>query len=158
MRATIRCVVTLALMLAASAAGAATIADLSWLSGCWANDLGEDGSGELWTRAAGGTLFGVSRTVKSGKTVGHEFMQIREVEPGQLAFIARPSGQAEATFKLVRATKNELVFENPAHDFPQRVIYRLDSADRLVGRVEGKNDGREQAFDYPMKRSRCPGS
>jgi Domain of unknown function (DUF6265) len=158
MRTLTRCVITLLMTFAAGAASAVTVADFSWLSGCWASDPGEEGSGELWTRAAGGTLFGVSRTVKNGKTVGHEFMQIREVEPGQLAFIARPSGQAEATFKLVRSTGNELVFENPAHDFPQRVIYRLDSADRLVGRVEGKNNGREQAFDYPMKRTSCPGS
>jgi hypothetical protein len=158
MRTTIRCVVTLLLTFTTTAASAASVADLEWLSGCWASDSGEVGSGEVWTRPAGGTLFGLSRTIKNGKTVAHEFMQIREIEPGQLAFIARPSGQTEATFKLVRSTKNELVFENPTHDFPQRVIYRLDSAQRLMGRVEGKSNGREQAFDYPMRRTRCPGS
>jgi hypothetical protein len=158
MHTTTRCLVTLLLTFTTTAASAASVADFEWLSGCWASDSGEAGSGEVWTRPAGGTLFGLSRTIKNGKTVAHEFMQIREVEPGQLAFIARPSGQAEATFKLLRSTKNELVFENPTHDFPQRVIYRLESAQRLMGRVEGKSNGREQAFDYPMKRTRCPGS
>ncbi|MGH8185115.1 MAG: DUF6265 family protein, partial [Steroidobacteraceae bacterium] len=65
MRSLTRCVITLLLTLAAGAAGAATVADFPWLSGCWASDPGEDGSGELWTRAAGGTLFGLSRTVKN---------------------------------------------------------------------------------------------
>ena len=35
------------------------------------------GSGEQWMTPAGGTLLGISRTVAKGRTVAHEFMQIR---------------------------------------------------------------------------------
>lgn len=139
------------LMAVALAAPSSSVQDLAWLSGCWASIDGEAGSGETWTAPAGGTLLGVGRTVKSGKTVSHEFMQIRETGSGQIAFIALPSGQKEASFPLVRLSGQEAVFENPQHDFPQRVIYRRDG-DLLTGRVEGSEGGETKGFDFPMKR------
>lgn len=141
------------LMTFALAAPPSSVQDLAWMSGCWASVAGEPGSGEMWTAPAGGTLLGVSRTVKGGKTVAHEFMQIRETGPGQIAFIALPSGQKEASFPLVRLSGQEVVFENPQHDFPQRVIYRRDG-DSLNGRIEGSEGGETKGIDFPMKR--CP--
>ncbi|HWN44827.1 MAG TPA: DUF6265 family protein [Thermoanaerobaculia bacterium] len=139
------------LMVVALAAPPSSVQDLVWMSGCWASVGGEAGSGETWTAPAGGTLLGVSRTVKRGKTVAHEFMQIRETGSGQIAFIALPSGQTEANFPLVRLSGQEAVFENPQHDFPQRVIYRRNG-DLLTGRVEGSEGGETKGFDFPMKR------
>ena len=83
------------------------------------------------------------------------FADIREVEPGRLAFIANPSGQAQATFPVKSLGEREVVFENPAHDFPQRVIYRLDEAGVLRARIEGTVDGKPRAEDFPMRRVRC---
>ncbi|HWM94726.1 MAG TPA: DUF6265 family protein [Thermoanaerobaculia bacterium] len=131
-----------------------SVQGLAWLSGCWASLGGETGSGETWTSPAGGTLLGISRTVKNGKTVAHEFMQIRETQPGQIAFIALPSGQSEAAFPLVSLSEREVVFENPQHDFPQRVIYRLDK-DLLTGRIEGRRNGEMKGIDFPYKRIDC---
>ena len=91
--------------------------------------------------ASGRTLLGMSRTIAKGRTVADEFMQIREIEPGRLAFIANPSGQAQATFPVLRLGPREVVFENPAHYFPQRVIYRLDDAGVLRARIEGHEQG-----------------
>ena len=143
----------IAFILLLLAAPATSVQDLGWMSGCWASVGGEAGSGETWTAPAGGTLLGVSRTVKGGKTVAHEFMQIRETAPGQIAFLALPSGQKEASFPLVRLSGREAVFENPGHDFPQRVIYRRDG-ERLTGRIEGSEGGETKGFDFPMQR--CP--
>lgn len=141
----------IALAPAEAAAPSSSIQDLAWLSGCWASVGGEAGSGETWTAPAGGTLLGVGRTVKDGKTVAHEFMQIRETGPGQIAFIALPSGQSETSFPLVRLSGQEAVFENPQHDFPQRVIYRRDGS-FLTGRIEGREGGGTKGIDFPMKR------
>jgi hypothetical protein len=136
---------------------AASISDLEWLAGCWSSRGGEAGSEEHWLAPAGGSMLGVGHTVVGGKTVAHEVMQIRETEPGQLAFIARPSGQAEATFPLARLGKDEVVFENLAHDFPQRVIYRRQG-DKLEARIEGTEDGKVKGIDFPMDRVACPAS
>jgi hypothetical protein len=132
-----------------------SVAAFAWLAGCWANVAGEFGTGEVWTAPAGGTMLGVSRTVRDGKTVEYEFMQIREIAPGQLAFVAHPSGQAQAAFPLVQSSPGELVFEDPAHDFPQRVIYRLVPPDRLHARIEGTLQGKDRGVDFHMKRAEC---
>ena len=50
---------------------------------------------------------------------------------------------------------NELIFENPQHDFPQRVIYRLQTDGSLLGRIEGVSKGKEKAVDFPMTRAGC---
>eukprot|EP01137_Pigoraptor_chileana_P028801 Opistho-2@13146 len=78
---------------------------LAWLAGCWARDVSaraEAGSGEQWMAPVGGSMLGVSRTIRGGKTVEHEFMQLRVGADGVLAFTAKPSGQAEASFPLLR--------------------------------------------------------
>ena len=109
---------------------------------------------EMWMAPAGGAMLGVSRTVAGDRVVAHEFMQIRE-QDGSMLFIARPSGHDEATFTLAARAAREAIFANPAHDFPQRVIYRMQG-DRLVGRIEGVQNGKEQSTDYPMRRVPCP--
>ena len=100
-------------------------------------------------------MLGISRTVADGKTVEFEFMQIRQEASGEIRFIAKPSGQPETTFKLIKGSAREVIFENPQHDFPQRVIYRLQSDGSLVGRIEGVSKGKEKAVDFPMSRERC---
>lgn len=96
---------------------------LAWLTGCWGAEGGDPGSVEHWLPLAGGTLLGVSRTVEAGKTVAHEFMQIRRSDAGQIVFIALPSGQGETTFVLQSLGTDSVTFENPAHDFPLRRVY-----------------------------------
>src|SRR5690606_1322061 len=131
----------LALTFAATASVADTeVAALSWLAGCWAAERGEAGSGEHWMPPAGGTMLGVARTVRNGATVGHEFLQIREEADGNVVYVALPSGQAETTFVMTASAPDSVTFENPRHDFPQRITYRLLSADRLAVRIEGVRD------------------
>jgi hypothetical protein len=136
-------------------AAEADIGSLAWLAGCWKAEKGERGSGEQWLPPAGGTMFGVSRTVKNGKTVEFEFIQVRLNAAGKLVFIALPSGQKETTFVASSGGKESVTFENPEHDFPQKVIYRLQSDDRLVARIEGTRDGKLRGVDFPMQRVAC---
>lgn len=139
----------------ALAQGADPLAAAAWLAGCWAAEGQETGSGEHWTAPAGGTMLGVGRTVKNGKTVDFEFMQLRSTAEGKLNFVALPSGQRETTFAQVSNTPEALVFENLQHDFPQRVIYRWVSDERFMARIEGLRSGMLRGIDFPMKRTAC---
>jgi len=129
---------------------------LQWLAGCWASSSGEPGSGEAWMVPAGGTMLGVSRTVKGGRTVAHEFMQIRPLSDGVLAFIAEPSGQRRTEFRVKSLTDDEVVFENLAHDFPHRVAYKLEAPDSLRARIEGLRNGQPRTIEFPLRRASCP--
>ncbi len=137
------------------ASGNISVNNLKWLAGCWASIDGETGSGEQWTTPAGGTLFGVSRTVHDGRTVGYEFMQIRTTEDGEIEFIARPSGQTGASFLMQSLSENEVVFENPVHDFPQRIIYHLKADGILEARIEGNEEGVTRTVNFSLQRIDC---
>lgn len=105
---------------------------------------------------SGTTMLGMSHTVADGKTRDFEFMRIVQEENGELFFVAMPSGQTETRFKTIRSGPREAVFENPEHDFPQRVIYRRDG-DFLVGRIEGTSKGKDRAVEFPLQRVPCDG-
>jgi len=145
----------LALALVALPLQGASVADLAWLAGCWQPEGSESGSTEQWTAAAGGTMLGVSRTVKGGETVAYEFLQIRERAGGGLEYVAHPSGQRETPFALLRLEARAVVFENLEHDFPQRIVYRLEAEDRLHTHIEGEVQGEVKTILFPMRRVRC---
>lgn len=138
-----------------SAATVATVEPLAWLGGCWAADGGEPGSVEHWLAPAGGTLLGVSRTVRNGRTVAHEFMLIRRNAAGTVEYVASPSGQKTTAFALVRVADGEAVFENLQHDFPQRIVYALTAPGRLAARIEGTTGAGPKVVHFPMTRTRC---
>ena len=60
---------------------------------------------------------------------------------------------------LKQAGATRVVFENPGHDFPQRVIYERQG-DVLNARIEGRMGEREQAMAWSYHKaelnSRCP--
>lgn len=127
---------------------------LAWLAGCWKATGGEAGTEERWMPPAGNTMLGMSRTVRQGGTVAHEFMQIRAAE-GTLSFIAHPSGQQPAAFELLHLSDDEVVFENARHDFPQRVAYKREGASSLAARIEGLRNGVLRVIPFPMDRVSC---
>jgi hypothetical protein len=128
---------------------------ISWLAGCWARDAGEPGTEEHWMQPVAGTMLGTGRTVKAGKTVEFEFMRIHVAADGKLLFTAVPSGQKEATFTEFRSGESEIGFENPEHDFPHRVIYKLQSKTRLLASIEGTRKGVARTIEFPMRRVKC---
>ena len=105
-------------------------------------------------RPRGGTMLGMSRTVTGGITSEFEHMRIRE-EDGRLIFTAKPSGQAEGSFGAIEVTDSSVVFEDKAHDFPQRIIYRRQADGSLLARIEGERGGELRGIDFPMKRADC---
>lgn len=131
------------------------IETLGWLRGCWAGDIKGREVEEHWMKPAGKTMLSLSRTIAQGKTLAFEFVRVVEEEDGNIYYVAKPSNQMEARFKLVRSASNEAVFENPEHDFPQRIIYRLEKDGSLFARIEGVSHGKQRGVDYPMKRIKC---
>lgn len=153
--------VTGAVLLAAAiaaAAGMATAAQepprierVAWLQGCWAMTSPERTVEEQWTSPRGGMMMGVGRTVQGGRVVDYEFVIVRE-EGGRLAYEAHPSAQPSAVFLSGELNDSVVIFENPVHDFPQRIGYRRNGPDSLAAWVEGARDGRVRRIDFAYHR------
>ncbi len=149
--------VAIALLFSATAAAAQapdTITRLSWLAGCWEQRTATRLVEEHWLAPAGGSMVGVSRTISRDATRAWEFLRIMPVS-GALAYIAVPSGQNETSFPATLVSDTLVVFENPAHDFPQRIAYRRVTADSVVARISAVKDGQQRGTDIPMRRSAC---
>lgn len=133
------------------------VEDLAFMSGCWELNVPHRNMtiAEQWMKPLGGTLIGIGRTVVGGKTVSYEFLRIVSTEAG-IDYIAKPSSSKDETaFKLTKATASEVIFENPAHDFPQRIIYKKGEADSLFARIESTRNGKVSGMDIPVKRVPC---
>ena len=131
------------------------LARMGWLAGCWQIVDAEPGSGEIWMRAAGGAMLGISRVVKDGKTVHFEWMRLLDDSKGKLQFIAQPSGQPETAFELSDLAPSHAAFINPMHDFPQRIVYRHLDDDTAEAYIEGRNKGVQQRVTFPLRREQC---
>ena len=129
------------------------IADLSWLTGCWILSSPARTVTEFWLPPSGGTMLGVSRTVVKDTTTEYEFLLLR-AGTDAIEYVATPSGQSEAIFTATKVGRGEVVFENPAHDFPTRITYRqIDGG--LVATIDGNMNGKPRAIDFKYQRGDC---
>jgi hypothetical protein len=131
-----------------------TIDRAAFLHGCWERRAGNRVVEEQWMRPRGGAMLGMSRTVRGDTLIEWEFLRLYE-RGQQLVYAAQPARQPPAEFTSTSIERDVITFANPAHDFPQRIIYRL-SGDSLFARIEGQMNGRERGVDFRYGRVRCP--
>jgi hypothetical protein len=127
---------------------------VGWLAGCWGRSAGARVVEEQWMRPRGGLMLGAGRTVEGDSLI--EFEQVRILErEGRLVYAAAPSGQTPAEFTSIAVTDSSVTFENLAHDFPQRILYRRVGRDSLVARIEGMRGGKLRGVDFAYGRASC---
>lgn len=135
----------------AAARPAATLADLSWMAGAWGGKDGGTTMEEHWTTAGGRLMIGMHRDVfPSGKSF-FEFLRIEEREDG-LVFVALPGGKGATEFRMTEIAAGRVVFENPQHDFPRRILYWAGEDGRLHARVEGPTKTGEREEEWAWER------
>lgn len=133
------------------------ISQLHWMAGAWVNDSEQSCSEEHWMPPRGGSMIGMNRMLRKAagdpvqeRTVFYEFLRIEQNAEG-LVYLASPKGRQPSTaFKLSRIAANEVVFENPEHDFPQRITYRRD-ADTMHARIEGTQNGQPASEEWTWR-------
>jgi hypothetical protein len=140
---------------AAGAQDAPTVAQVGWMAGCWEQAAGPRVIEEQWMRPRAGLMLGVSRTVVGDSLREYEQVALFQ-RGGHLIYAARPARQAPAEFTSIAVSDSAVTFENPTHDFPQRIIYRRRGADSLIARVEGMGGGELRGRDFAYRRVPCP--
>ena len=95
---------------------------LAWMVGTWERKDGNKTTIEQWLPHAGTTMIGVSHTYSDTRTHFFEFIRIA-THGGRIAYIVQPGGDPPTLFRAVEVTEGDVVFENPDHDYPQRIHY-----------------------------------
>lgn len=99
-----------------------------WMTGCWIEQNGSRWAEECWTPPRAGMMLGSSRSGDGAVLRSWEAAQILPDTSGKLTYWASPEGGTRIAFGLASRTATELVFTNPAHDYPQRIRYWREGA------------------------------
>lgn len=126
---------------------------LAWMAGTWTGTADGVEMEEFWTAPKGGSLLGLHRDVANGRTVSFEFLRI-EASPSGTTYWASPGGKPATAFRLVSHSDRRVVFENPKHDFPTRILYWLAEDGTLHARIEGARGGKPASEEWSWRRAR----
>jgi len=118
---------------------------------------------EIWVKIDDATLHGSGLKLSGTDSILLERIELVSRE-NQIFYIPTVPDQNNALpvpFKLVQSEGNKFIFENPEHDFPQRITYHFKpvtntkpcvavTGDSLLVRVESL-DGNSISFDFYRK-------
>ena len=127
-------------------AGSPGLAQLGWLAGAWSGDDGGTLNEELWLAPAGGLMLAVHRDTAGGKATGFEFLRI-EQDGDAVVYRAMPEGRPATDFRRVAQGPSCIVFENPQHEFPRRILYWREGQ-VLHARIEGTRQAKPAAREW----------
>lgn len=147
-------IVLLSLSFTAIAAFAETdtsLESLRWMTGSWYGTVDGVAMEEHWLEPKGGIMLGVHRDIISPSKTAFEFLRIAQSKEG-VGYLASPGGNPATRFALEKIDGERVVFSNPDHDFPQRVIYWRKAPDTLCARVEGMINGKQQGEQWCWNR------
>jgi len=133
--------------------GTPRVAALDWMTGTWIHEEpGEERVAESWLGPGNGLMVAVNLTTWANGRKSFEFLRIADTAEG-CSYFASPGGRAPVEFKLKEAGAQRVVFENAAHDFPQRILYWREG-ERLVARIEGTLRGQARSEEWKFSRGR----
>ncbi len=125
----------------AAAESPGQLEQLEFLTGAW----GADGAiVEYWLPPLRGLMVGVNRSTEGDEKPFFEYLRI-EARADGIYYVASPKGVGTTSFKLTEVSSSRAVFENPEHDFPQKIIYSR-SGDHLEAEVGADQDGEWKSF------------
>lgn len=124
------------------------------LQGLWKMETGRGAIYEEWQVKTDDKLGGRSYRINNADTMIMERIELF-INGNEIVYrpvVTDQNNQQPVTFKLVSNTDGRYVFENKAHDFPQRVIYKIVSSDSVHARIEGIRNGQERGSDFRYSR------
>jgi len=150
-----RSIALLALALSATvfcnAANAQKIDQLDWMTGTWAQVKESETVRESWLGPQGKLMVAVNLRHSSRRGTAFEFLRITETAAG-LSYFGSPQGKAPVEFKVKEIGEKKVTFENPTHDFPQRILYWIATDGAMHARIEGSIQGKERAMEWRFER------
>lgn len=122
--------------------------------GQWTNTTEGGVYFEEWSKQSDSLLTGSAYFLAGTDTAFSEKLKIA-VQNDSVFYIPVVKGQNEGKpvlFRLVSSSNETFVFENPNHDFPTKITYRLVGKDSLYAEVSGSQGGQERVESFPMRR------
>jgi hypothetical protein len=130
------------------------LTDLRWMLGTWQRETAKSFTYETWRQLSDRTFEGESFRVSkaTGDTVFAESLLLAEMA-GEIFYLPKVAeNKYPVPFKLISFEKNKVVFENPGHDFPQRIIYVRNSDGAITVYAGGRMNGEERQIEFQFQK------
>lgn len=140
-------------------ASAQTQLKAAWLPGDWEMRSPKGITRESWQRVNDTLFQGFSAfLLPSGDTASYEHIKLIRSENTwwYIPTVSNQNEGKEVRFRLTNATDTSMIFENKAHDFPQRIGYIRTSATSIHAYISGpsKEAGKEKRIDFKYTKTK----
>ncbi|MBK9227650.1 MAG: hypothetical protein IPL67_11505 [Ignavibacteria bacterium] len=126
---------------------------LAKLLGVWEGIQGSGIYHEEWRRLSNNLLEGRAYMVKKGEITNPENLKI-VIEDDEVYYVADVShNEAPVRFRMTSFSETILVFENPSHDFPQKITYDLAEEGWLKAVIEAEREGKIRKVEFRLKKT-----
>jgi len=125
---------------------------LDWFIGSWTGVTSESTFAETWQKVNDTLFTGQSYFIKGSDTLNSETISLQQHDTS-VFYVPLVEGQNDNKpifFKLTFSDGTNAVFENPEHDFPQKIVYQLKENDSLIATISGNNNGKIRSIRFPM--------
>ncbi len=127
---------------------------MHWLVGEWKNSTSEMDFTEIWKKETDSSYRAESFIVATKDTVFFEHVLLEETNDSLFyrAYNRKEKLSQAISFYATKIDSNLTVFENPKHDYPNKIIYNKINNDSIVATIEGVKNGQPLSEKFPMKR------
>jgi len=127
----------------------------NWLLGNWEKKDSLGTLTESWQIIDDSTFVGQAYFVTSNKDTVHK-ETIELMQKGDfLIYSATVQGENNGlptSFQMTESTDSLLVFENPKHNYPQKIRYQLNIDKSVLTIISGKQNGKPSDDSYILKK------
>lgn len=129
------------------------IRGLHILAGMWEGIQGSGVYHEEWSVQSDDSLKGRAYLLMKGGIRNPEALSIVK-ENDEIYYVADVShNSAPVKFRLIGLSGKLFVFENPDHDFPQKITYDLTEPDFLNAVIEAVTDGKLKQVEFRLRKT-----
>lgn len=128
----------------------------SWFIGNWENVSKEMTMKEIWNKKSDSSYAAISYVMIAKDTVFYEKVDLvqRNDSLFYIVSVREQNKEEPVSFYLTKATDSQLLFENPKHDFPNKIAYTKIANDSIIAEIFGTRRGKAASEIFPMQRSK----
>ncbi|HEX8268623.1 MAG TPA: DUF6265 family protein [Flavobacterium sp.] len=125
-----------------------------WLLGRWENNSKAGNLSEIWIKANDSVYHGEAYFVVGIDTVFAETVELA-ASANKLTYTVSVPGQNEekpVAFSSTKVDAGQMVFENPNHEYPSKIMYRFVKPDSLIAEIWGTKKGAPKSEKFLLKK------
>ncbi len=125
---------------------------LEWLIGQWEGVQGPGVYHEEWEKISDSEFKGRAYMIMKGEIKNVEILRLH-CDGKEIYYTADVSHNPKpVSFKLTYLNETTAVFENPKHDFPQKITYEKKDNDSLLATIEGLKNDKIRKVEFYLKK------